>query len=346
MLKDLKRFTVLGVIVSILVGTLSGCAKETLSENLTIRVAHFPNIVHSQALVGRVEGQFQKAVGENNVIEWKAFNAGPAEIEAFFAGEVDLGYIGPGPAINGFTKSKGDIIIIAGATDAGAILVSRKDVNMKDIKDLDGKKIAVPQFGNTQHLSLLNLLKENGLTDSAKGGSVEILAAANPDIKTLLDSGEIDAAFVPEPWGSRLIIEVGAKVVLDYNKVFRDGLYTSAVVIARKEFAEKNPEIVENFLKAHIEITEYINSDLEHAKQIVNEEIKALTDKEIDPAVLDAAFDRLTVTYNPQKDSVVDFAAFSMEAGFIEKTPDYEQLFNLTYLNKVLKEKQLEEIQS
>lgn len=340
----LQKFFVLLTALTILIVVLSGCSSQNLRDASTIRIAFFPNITHSQALVGRVEGQFQKAVGENNMIEWKEFNAGPAEIEAFFAGEVDLGYIGPGPAINGFTKSNGEIVIIAGATDAGAILVSRKDVDMKDVKALDGKKVAVPQFGNTQHLSLLNLLKENGLEDTSKGGTVEIVVAQNPDIKTLLDAGEIDAAFVPEPWGSRLIAEVGAKVVLDYNKVFRAGKYTTAVVIARKEFALKNPEIVENFLKAHVEITEYINSDLEHAKQVVNNEIKALTDKSIDPEVLDAAFDRLTVTYNPQKDSIATFVTFSKEAGFFDTTPDFEQLVDLTFLNKVLKEKELKEI--
>ncbi|PKM50602.1 MAG: sulfate ABC transporter substrate-binding protein [Firmicutes bacterium HGW-Firmicutes-7] len=341
--RNQKQFVYIFILI-IIIGMSTSCSNQNARDPSTVRIAFFPNITHAQALIGKAEGQFQKELGETYTIQWKEFNAGPAEIEAFFAGEVDLGYIGPGPAINGFTKSLGDLVIIGGAADAGALLVSGKDVQIENVQALAGKKIAIPQYGNTQHLALINLLNENGLVASSKGGTVEIIAVANPDIKTLLDSGEIDAAFVPEPWGSRLIIQIGAKVVLDYNKVFRDGQYSTAVVIARKEFVEENPHIVEKFLKAHIEITQYINSDLKHAKQVVNDEIKHLTGMEVELEVLERAFERLVITYDPQKGSILSFANLAKQAGFISTTPEIEQLIDLTLLNKVLKEKQLEEI--
>ncbi len=346
MTQDLHRIFALAIIVSMLISLLTGCSRKNdmADETLVLRVAHFPNILHSQALVGRAEGQFQKAVGQEHPIEWHVFNAGPAVVEAFFAEEVDLGYIGPGPALNGFIKSAGDFVVIAGATDAGAILVAGKEADIADIKALDGKKIAIPQYGNTQHLSLLNLLKENGLTETTKGGTVEIVAAANPDIKTLLDSGEIDAAFVPEPWGSLLLLEVGAHLVLDYNQVFREGQYTTAVLVGRKDFIQKYPDLVESFVRAHVELTDYINGDLAHAKEVVNSEIKSITGRVLDKKVLDAAFGRLTVTYNPQKESVVDFATIAKEAGFIDTTPDFDRFFDFTFLNRVLKEKKLDEM--
>ncbi|MBN7772488.1 aliphatic sulfonate ABC transporter substrate-binding protein [Clostridium aminobutyricum] len=342
-------FIAVGLMVTMAMGIFTGCSSQKQGEKdgdqLTMRIANFPNITHSQALVGATEGQFQKALGENTTIEWKTFNAGPAEIEAFFAGEIDLGYIGPGPAINGYIKSNGDLQIIAGATEAGAILVSRQDVKIKGLKDLSGKKIAVPQFGNTQHLSLLNLLQENGLKETTKGGTVEVIQADNPDIKTLLDSGEIDAAFVPEPWGSRLVKEVNANVVLDYDQVWKNGEYSTAVVVARTEFIEEHPDVVENFLKAHVELTDYINNNPDQAKATVNAKIKELTQKELPADVLDAAFDRLKVTYDPRTESVVGFANLSYEAGFLKEKPNVDQLFNLELLNKVLKEQGKPEIQ-
>jgi len=156
--KGFKFSMVLLLGISIIYG-LTGCStKKVENEAVNVRVGYFPNITHSQALVGRQQGTFQKAIGEKNKIDWKLFNAGPAEIEAFFAGAIDIGYIGPGPAINGYAKSKGDIQIIAGATDAGAIFVSKKGLIIKNLKDLSGKKIAVPQFGNTQDLTLRNIL--------------------------------------------------------------------------------------------------------------------------------------------------------------------------------------------
>ncbi|MEQ8198610.1 MAG: ABC transporter substrate-binding protein, partial [Clostridiaceae bacterium] len=268
------------------VGVLAGCSNKKQDDLKTLRVGFFPNLTHSQALVGKNRGDFQNALGNNINIEWKQFNAGSSEIEAFLAGELDLGYIGPGPAINGFTKSKGDVVIIAGSTDAGAVLVSRKGTSIKTVKDLDGKKVAIPQFGNTQDLSLRYLLQEAGLKDKAKGGTVEIVQAENPDIKTLIEKGEIDAALVPEPWGARLEKESGANLVLDYNQIWREGKYPTAVVIARKEFLKDHPDVVEKFLKTHVELTDYINSNQSEAGTIANKEIEALTKKAISQSIL------------------------------------------------------------
>jgi NitT/TauT family transport system substrate-binding protein len=344
------KFAKVGLLVAAvitLVGGLSGCSTNTAeNKNAKVKIAHFPNITHSQALVGRANGQFQQALGESNVIEWKTFNAGPAEIEALFAGEVDIGYIGPGPAINGYTKSKGDIQIIAGATDAGAVLVTRKDLVLNNVRELSGRRIAVPQFGNTQDLSLRHIMQENGLKDTTKGGTVEVRQADNPDIKTLLDKGEIDAALVPEPWGARLVSEVNANVLLDHKQVWRDGHYTTAVIVARTKFIQDHPEIIEKFLRTHVELTAYINNNPEQGKEIINSQIGQLTGKPLKKEVLDAAFSRVIVTNNPQKDSVVDFVKLSLDAGFIKKAPDLKTLFNFTILNKVLKEKGLPEIEN
>jgi NitT/TauT family transport system substrate-binding protein len=342
----IAKFGLVFIVMTAMAGSIIGCSSNTEeSKNAKVRVAYFPNVTHSQALVGKAEGHFQKALGDSAVIEWKAFNAGPAEIEALFAGEVDIGYIGPGPAINGYAKSKGDIQIIAGATDAGAILVTRKDLFLKNVGELSGKKVAVPQFGNTQDLSLRYILQQNGLLETTKGGTVEIRQAENPDIKTLLDRGDIDAAIVPEPWGSRLVNEVKANVLLDANQVWRDGKYSTAVVIARTKFVQEHPDIVEKFLRTHVELTEYINKNPEKAKEVVNAQIKELTSKPLSKEILDASFGRLIVTNDPEKDSVIDFVTLSVDAGFLKQKPDLKDLFNLKILNKVLKEKGLREIQ-
>ena len=321
------------IIISLL--TIS-CSKSDQADNTKVRIGFFPNITHSQALIGKVGGQFQKSLG-NNEIEWKMFNAGPSEMEAMLAGELDIAYIGPGPAINGYVKSKGDVKIIAGATNAGAILISRKDLKLSNLQELAGKKIAVPQFGNTQDLTLRYLLNQNGLKDTTKGGNVEIRQVENPDVKVLLEKGEIDAALVPEPWGSTLVKEIDANVVLDYNQLWRNGNYSTAVVIARKDFIEKHPDIVEKFLTTHVELSEETLKNTDQTKQIVNDEINNLTKKSLSKDVLDAAFDRMTVTYDPEKESVIDFADLSVETGILKEKPDTNGLFDLSILNKVLK---------
>jgi len=346
-LKNSKGFKFSIVILAgvLILGGLAGCSsKKVVDANVNVRVGYFPNITHSQALVGKQLGSFQKAIGKKNKVEWKLFNAGPAEVEALFAKAIDIAYIGPGPAINGYAKSKGDIQIITGAADAGAIFVSKKGMVIKNLKDLSGKKIAVPQFGNTQDLTLRNILSQNGLKDKTKGGTVEVRQASNADILTLLQKGEIDAALVPEPWGSRLIKEAKANIILDYKDLFRKGKYSTAVVVVRTEFLKEHPLIVENFIKAHVNVTNYINKNPNKAKEMVNKQIIKLTKKGIEKDVLNDAFNRLTITNNPEKDSVLDFVKFSLNEDFLRIQPDTKDLFNLTILNKVLKEKGQDQI--
>lgn len=310
---------------------LSGCNANTNTQDVTVRVGFFPNITHTQALLGK-EARFASALGCK--VDWKKFNAGSTEIEAMMAGELDMGYIGPGPAINGFIKTKGEIQIIAGACEGGAVLVSRKDVILKDIKDLENKRIAVPQFGNTQHIVLKQLLNDNGLVETTRGGTVEIVQVENPDVKTLFDKKEIDAAFVPEPWGSILINESQANIILDYNETWRNGEYPVAVVIARTDFIKEHPDLVKKFLQTHVELTEMAKNDKTAAKQTINKEIKQLTGKEISATIMDASFDRLILNDKLNQEAVIEMADIMQNMGFIKDQTDLRNIFNLSILNK------------
>lgn len=314
-------------------------------EDVVIRVGYFPNITHSQALVGLYDGTFQKALGSKVKIEEHTFNAGPAEIEALLAGEIDLGYIGPVPAINGFVKSKGGLRIIAGATNAGAILLARKGTDITTIADLNGKIVAIPQLGNTQDISLRNLLSQANLKDAAKGGTVTVIPAENPDILTLISKGEVDAALVPEPWGSRIIKQASASVVLDANQVWRNGKYTTAVVIVSKKFLDDHPDLVEKWLSAHVDITERINKEKKNSETIINNMIKKLTRKSLPEDVLTSSFKRMVVTYDPEKDSVEEFVKLSVDNAYIKGNPDVSGLFDLSLINKVLNTKGLQKLQ-
>ena len=177
-------------------GTKNGDAKKT-----EVRIAYFPNITHTQALVMKNQKTLENKWKDRCEVSWTSFNAGPAEIEELFAGEIDLGNIGPVPAVSANVKSNGDIKIISNVTNAGAVLLTGKDTNINSVKDLAGKKVAVPQLGNTQHLCLLSLLTDNGLKTTDKGGDVTVSASSNADILNLMDNGSVDAALVPEPWG-------------------------------------------------------------------------------------------------------------------------------------------------
>jgi NitT/TauT family transport system substrate-binding protein len=343
----MKRIIYYFIILSVVLLLLVSCSRNKDSV-LEVRIAYFPNITHIQALVGISNGKFEEALksySDDIKVSYKNFNAGPAEIESFFAGELDIGYIGPIPAINGFSKSGGDIKIIAGASNAGAVLVARGGSNIKTVSELSGKKVAIPQFGNTQHLALLKILADNNLKAAEKGGTVSVVQAENPDIKTLMDKGDIDAAFVPEPWGTRLINEIGAEIILDYDQILLDGKSPStALIIVSTEFMKKNPDLVEKFLEAHIELTQYIIENQDEAAVIANEQIERITGSKLKEEDLLSACKKLIVTYDPSVKSIQSFIEIYISEGYVDEVRNRDNIFDSSILNKVLKNKNLDEV--
>jgi len=317
-----KIMAVLLIIVS--VAGLTACKKKA-GEMSEVHIAYFPNITHAQALVMKGKGTLEKKL-QNISIKWIPFNAGPSEIEALFAGKIDIGYIGPVPAISGYVQSGGDLKIIAGAANGGSVLVARKGVNINSASDLAGKNVAVPQFGNTQHLSLLNLLTANGLVPTSNQGTVNVIQCSNANIAGLMDQEQIDAALVPEPWGSILEIRHNATVVLDYDKIDANGIPSTAVVIVRKDFLNEHKDIVEKFIETHKEATAYINEN--DVKEIINAEISEVTQSTIDDDILKRALGRLEITYAIPSGSVMDFATISLKENFISKIADKEIVYD------------------
>jgi NitT/TauT family transport system substrate-binding protein len=312
-----------------------------------VRLGAFPNITHPQAMVGKNEGWFEKALGNNVKVEWKSFNAGPSAIEALFAGALDITYIGPNPAITGYVRSNGEALrVVAGATSGGAALVVRNDSGIQKPEDFHGKRVASPQMGNTQDVALRAWLKAHGMKSADKGGDVMVIPMANPDQLTLFQKKELDAAWAPEPWATRLIKEGNARLFLDERDLWPKGQFVSAHIIVSTKFLKEHPDVVKGFLRAHVELTQWIGGHLPEAKKMLNDQIQKETGKALSPALLDEAFGRLQVTYDPLRSSLLNSAHSAFEAGFLGKTmPDLSNLYDLSLLNQVLAEKKLKAVQ-
>jgi sulfonate transport system substrate-binding protein len=313
----------------------------------TIRVGAFPNITHSQAMVGKANGFFEKALGPGVKIEWKTFNAGPAAIEALFAGAIDMTYVGPNPAIQGYVRSNGEALrIVAGATSGGAALVVRKDAGIQKPEDFHGKKVASPQQGNTQDVALRAWLIAHGMKTVDKGGDVQVLPMANPDQLTLFQKRELDAAWAPEPWATRLIEEGNGSLFLDERELWPHGQFITCQLIVSTKFLNDHPDLVKNWIRAHMELTDWIVGHQAAAKTALNRQIQTETGKALPPAELDEAFGRLQVTYDPLRVSLLTAAKSAFEAGFLgRQMPDLSQLYDLRLLNQVLAEKGRKAIQ-
>jgi NitT/TauT family transport system substrate-binding protein len=308
------------------------------AQTTVVRVGAFPNITHPQAMVGKRNGWFEKALSPNANVDWKSFNAGPAAIEALLAGAIDMTYVGPNPAINGYVRSNGEALrVIAGATSGGAALVVRGDSGINRPEDFHGKRIASPQQGNTQDVALRAWLKSNGLKTRDKGGDVEVMPVANPDQLTLFLKKQIDAAWAPEPWASRLVHEASGRIFLDERTLWPNGQFLTTELVVSSKFLKSHPELVKAWLRAHIELTDWINSHTSQAKQILNQQIQKETGKALPPAVLEDAFARMQVTYDPLRAPLLRAARLAFDAGFLgRQMPDLSGLYDLTLLNEVL----------
>jgi sulfonate transport system substrate-binding protein len=306
-----------------------------------IRVGAFPNITHPQAMVGKSNGWFDKAMGPQVKVEWKSFNAGPSAIEALFAGAIDMTYIGPNPTISGYVRSNGEALrIVAGATSGGAALVVRNDSGIQKPEDFHGKKIASPQIGNTQDVALRAWLKAHGMKTTEKGGDVQVIPLANPDQLTLFIKKELDGAWAPEPWATRLIKEGNGRLFLDERTLWPNRDFITAHLIVRTQFLKQHPDLVKNWIRAHVALTDWINGHLPEAKKLLNQQIAKETGKALPDAVLDEAYGRMTATYDPLRGSLMNAAKSAFDAGFLgRQMPDLSSLYDLSLLNQVLAEK-------
>jgi NitT/TauT family transport system substrate-binding protein len=306
-----------------------------------VRAGSFANITHSQALVGKARGEFKKALGSDVQIQWTTFNAGPSAIEALFAGAIDITYVGPNPALTGYIRSHGEALrVIAGATSGGAALVVRSDSGIQKAEDFHGKRVASPQLGNTQDIALRAWLRSKNLKLRDKGGDVQVLPIANADQLNLFQKKQLDAAWAPEPWATRLIHEANGQLLLDERTLWPNGQFATTLLVVSTKFLSENPELVKKWLRAHVEVTDWINQNPGEAKKTLNEQLKKDTNASIPAAVLDESFSRLQVTYDPLRSSLATSAKWAFEEGFLGKQmPDLSRLYDLSSLNQVLKEK-------
>jgi len=271
------------------------------------------------------------------LIEPMVFNAGPSVIEALFAGEIDLAYIGPNPAINGFVRSQGEALrVIAGATSGGAAFIVRPEAGIASPDDLNGKRLATPQLGNTQDVALRSYLGQHQLLTTEQGGTVQIIPTANPQILDLFRRGEIDGAWVPEPWATRLLLEGGGELFFDERSLWPEGDFTTALLIVRTGFLSAHPDLVQRWLQAHVNLTVWEESNPDEAKRLANEEIGRITSQALPQAVLDGAWSRQRVTYDPLSATINASAEAAYAAGYLESEPDLSGLIELGPLQTVL----------
>jgi len=289
---------------------LAACSRSR--PDAPFRLGYFPNVTHAQALVGVDDGTFARALAGR--FEARMFNAGPAAMEALLAGDLDAAYVGPGPAAIAFLRTRGEALrVVAGAVSGGAVLVV-KDANGP--ADLAGKRVASPQLGNSQDVALRTWLRRNGLAGGAGLRAVEVKPLANPDILALFARGDLAGAWVPEPWGARLVAEAGGRILVDERTLWGDGKFPTAVLVVSARALERRRPDVLALVRAHLALTERWQRDRAGFAQLANAAYGRRTSKPLADAVAAAAFSRLDPTTDPLEAQLAQLARDAQALGF------------------------------
>jgi sulfonate transport system substrate-binding protein len=313
------------------------------AEAVTVRLGYFPNVTHATAIVGVQNDIFQDKLGSSATLQTQTFNAGGDVVEAIFNGGLDASYVGPNPAINAWAQSEGTAIkIVSGATSGGAFLVVSPEITSPD--QLAGKTLSSPQLGNTQDVALRAWLKDQGYaTDLEGGGDVSVTPLANADILTAFSSGDLDGAWVPEPWATRMVEEGGGHILVDERDLWPEGRFVTTQLIVATEFLEAHPDVVKHLLEGQVEANQFVNENPDEAQQAVATAIGELTGSELDPAILAAAWKNLEFTNDPIATSLAESAAHAEEVGLLDPV-ELDGIYDLSALNEVLSAEGMDEI--
>ncbi|MGH8972986.1 MAG: ABC transporter substrate-binding protein [Acidimicrobiia bacterium] len=346
----MRRSTRTGLVAALLALALAGAAcgsdpktsaargevKPKAVEKVDLRLGYFPNVTHAAAVAGVEKGIYAEKLGGTVNLKTATFNAGPAAVEALFAGALDATYIGPNPAINAFSKSNGEAIrIIAGATSGGAFLVTSPKIT--EDADLKGKKIATPQLGNTQDVALRAWLLSKGMkTNPQGGGDVSVVPQENAQTLEQFKSGQIAGAWVPEPWATRLVQEAGGKIYLDERTLWPGGQFVTTHLIVRTAFLDEHPDVVEKLLAAHLAATEFVNREPAEAQALTNAGIARITGKSLPEPVIAAAWNNLKFTFDPVAASLRKGAEDAKAVGLLNAATKLDGIYDLTLINKLL----------
>ncbi len=328
-----QSFALLLLIVSVCgceaADTGAGAASAPPAE---VRLGYFGNVTHAQAALAVASGDFANAVAPAT-FSTKVFNAGPSLIEALFSNNIDIGYVGPGPALSAHAKSRGEgIRVVGGAAANGVLIVARQGSGIKTLNDLSGKKVATPQAGNTQDIAARwHLTKKLAQKDANN-----VVAIPNAEQQGMMSRGEIDAAWAPEPWGSRLILENGATLIARENdELWPNRKFVLTVVVTTPEFLAKHPDVVKKVLGVHAQWTQRLQDNPSAYSAQLGEALFNLSGKRLPPGVLDASLKNVEFTVDPLEETFQTMGQWAYDVGYAKEPAKLDRLIDTTLLQQV-----------
>ncbi len=294
---------------------LSSACADPAGDTGVIRIGLLSNLTHAPVLAGLASGRIAKALAPVRV-ESRVFRAGPRVVEALGGLAIDFGVSGPAPLVIAVAHHGPDALrVTTGCASGGASLVVSRESNATTAAGLHGKALAVTQLGSTQDVSLRKYLRAHGLDATTRGGDVTMHALAASDIRAQMMKGRIDGAWLPEPWATRFVRELGATRLVDERDLWPKGQFASALVVARGAFLRARAGDAARLTAAIADEIDRARRDPETARTEAYDAIQHLTTNAGKRAWFDEAWGKIEFTSDPLQVAVESFAADAASLG-------------------------------
>jgi len=345
--KSARKGFVLASVVTLGMGVMSSEANASIPKvqaAKVVRIGYLTNLTHAPALVARDKALFEKYLSaQGTTIQYVTFSAGPDEINALKGNAIDLAFVGPNPTISGYVTTNGSLLkIISGTTSGGAELVVA--ANITSASQLKGTKLASPQLGNTQDVALRSWLLSKGLKTSFTGkGDVTVVPTSNSLVLALFKSHQLQGGWLPEPWSSQLVIQGGAKVLINEKSLWAKGQFETTDLVVATDFLTKYPDSVSDILKGELDAINLITTNPAAAEAAVQNQLLLSIGKSLDPAVLARAWTDLSFTVAPLSSTLRRGTINAVRLGLLPNFPanGLAGIYDLRLLNQILKARKL-----
>ena len=281
----------------------------------SVRVAALP-IAETGALWAAID----EGIFEDHGIEVEVVPAqgGAQAIPALLSGDIQFAIGQPFGPFRADVQDLGVVIIgdyadsLAEGKDVNAV-VSLADSGITGPADLAGKRVSVNSLGAAGDVTIMKAVEDAGGDPS----TIEFVEVAFPDAQAQLEAGNIDAAWVPDPFMSRIVDGGGNLVVHPYQATI-PGL-TVLTTFTTQELIDSDSELVSDFAAAMAEALDWATANEDAVRAAIS------TNMEI-PEEASAGITLPTFTSEITVSDLEELAALAVEFGVLDAEPDFDRL--------------------
>lgn len=319
----MKRSILIIIVILAIAGAGTSYFLQTPRDTVVFAVA-YPT-VSALPLIAVKKGFFAK---EGLDLEVREYPTGKHALEAMLNGEAEIAGSASGPIIfNSFKQEPFRIIASTGETKNEYKIVTRKDANISELKDLKGKKIAT-QEKSDMHYFLSSVLMLNKMKDS----DVAISFDPVEQLVSSLFTKKVDALAIREPFTSEARKLLGANnlVMLSEPRVAAHEFF----ILALDSTIKNKPNVPKKIIRALLRAEKFAKDNPDEAITIVADGLK------IDHALMQTLWPDLDLRIVLKRSISTDLreqAVWAAEHNFMgaERIPDYQRLLYVDALREI-----------